>query len=156
MTEERKRILVIEDEEKHIADAKEFFKSVEGVKLMVRRTYEDASYLMTRRVGEGIENSGEVDGVICDTYFPLSRSDEWSQPEAIGVRVATELSQVGIPFVLNTAGYHDDPRHKWISDMTYTQDWYLFDCDPRRLRHGEIASKDWRNAWRKLEELMEK
>lgn len=148
-----KKILVIEDDPKHKKDAQAFFKGKPDVEAVYASMYSEAEKIMFNSDEKTRKRiKGNIDGVISDIYFPLSseRNGQWNQPEPIGVRVAVELSQLGIPFVLNTAGYHHGRRYEWIHQFAADQDWILIDV------YGDYEldndSKNWASAYEALEE----
>ncbi len=148
-----KRILVIEDTYKHRTDAERFFEGISDLEVEYAETYSDASKIMLDYDRETWKNvKGSVDGVISDIYFPLTDSGHWTQPEPIGVRVAIELETVGMPFVLNTAGYHHGSRYEWINSLARDRKWPLVDASSDYHREGD--TKSWAEAWKKLEERM--
>ena len=101
-------ILIIEDEEKHIKDAKNYFSRLDGLKLYYSNNYLDAHEIILKK---------KLDGVISDVFFPLSGLGRYSQMEPIGVRLAIELTQKKIPFVLNTSMHHHSERLEWLSGV---------------------------------------
>ncbi|MFH1431251.1 MAG: hypothetical protein ABIG37_02175 [Nanoarchaeota archaeon] len=148
-----KKILVIEDNSNHKQDAQEFFEAQPDVEVTYASNYSDAEKVMFGRDKATWERiKGEIDGVISDIYFPLTSSQQWDQPEPIGVRVAVELSQLEIPFVLNTAGYHHGRRYEWINQFARDQGWKLVDnCEDYEK---DTDSKNWEEAYQSLEEKM--
>jgi hypothetical protein len=97
-------------------------------------------------------------GVISDIYFslqgPVKIGDRLVDPEPqpIGVRVAVELSQLGVPFVLNTAGYHHGMKYSWINGMAREQGWTLIDASDDHFKDAE--TKDWGLAYRSLQAVV--
>lgn len=152
-----RKILVIEDSLKHTSDAKKFFES-QDADVQYKMRYNRASEVMYEYgLKEGSPRRQIIgckfDGVISDIYFPLSFSPDWNQPEPIGIRVAIELSQLGTPFVLNTAGFHHGRRFEWINQLAYNQGWTLIDSG-EELHEGEADTKNWEKAYKALEEKM--
>jgi CheY-like chemotaxis protein len=171
------KILVIEDNPKHMADAKEYFqdKPVEVVYASnmqeARAAYRDVNAAMKAQQelseqykrGEISKEEFEarddefferpylagVDGIITDIYFPLTDSAPWDQPEPIGVRVAVEAGQMNIPFVMNTAGYHHGAKYEWINQFAQEQDWPLVDA--AKQDGAEAPVKKWDEAYKWLE-----
>ncbi len=146
-----RRILVIEDSPEHMEDAKRFF-SGKSVEVVYASTYIEAGRRLDRQYDESGQMKTSIDGVISDIYFPLTSQEPWTQPEPIGVLVAVELSKEGIPFVLNTAGFHHGARYEWINILARGHGWALADAsrDPRK----EADSKRWDIAYKALEEKM--
>ncbi|MFH1612062.1 MAG: hypothetical protein ABH887_02235, partial [bacterium] len=121
-------ILVIEDNQKHTEDAKNFFET-QDVTVTYVSNYSDTREIMFKFNQETFKHdvNKDIDGVISDIYFPLTDNPQWNQPEPIGVRVAVELSQLRVPFVLNTAGYHHGRKYEWIHSFAQKQKWSLID-----------------------------
>ncbi|MBR9703331.1 hypothetical protein GOV10_04800 [Candidatus Woesearchaeota archaeon] len=155
-----RKILLIEDQEQHIEDALAYFADVEDVELFIAQDFGEAKEKYAKVVREegSFESSvcaGEIDGVISDIYFPLTmRSRQWDQPEPIGLRVALELEELGIPFVFCTSGYHHGRRYEWISQMARDRGWRLIDSGQDYEIDAE--AKPWAQAHSSLEHLMDK
>lgn len=145
-----KTILVIEDDSKHLDDAKKFFAD-KDVKIIYARTLRETSkYLPPSKV--------EIAGVISDIYFPLTyEHGTWSNPEPIGVRVGIVCRDHNIPCVLNTAGYHHGARYQWIFDMsTGAVKGFPPMVDASGDYHEEAQTKNWKEAFETLLSLMKK
>jgi len=148
-----KRILVIEDDLKHLQDSKDFFKTQEDVEVTYVSNYSDAKNVMFGRDKETFKRiKGNIDGVISDVYFPLTSHEKWNQPEPMGVKVAVELTQMGIPFVLNTSGYHHGRRYEWINQFAREQRWELIDSGSDEK---DADSKNWSLAYKRLSYLID-
>jgi hypothetical protein len=148
-----KKILVIEDDFRHKEDAREFFQTRRDVEVTYASNYADAAKVMFKKDKETYEiTKGNIDGVISDIYFPLVSDGRWDQPEPIGVRVAVELSQLEIPFVLNTAGYHHGRKYQWIHELATKQGWKIIDTGSDHEK--DTDSKNWKGAYQSLEEKM--
>lgn len=148
-----KKILVIEDNFKHEEDARRFFRTQPDVEVTYASDYQRASEIMLSYDREAGKNTrGDIDGVISDIYFPLISEGECNQPEPIGVAVALQLSQVGVPFVLNTAGYHHGKKYEWINVLAMDQGWKIIDSSSDREKDAD--SKNWEAAYQSLEEKM--
>ncbi len=153
----KKQILVIEDNEKHIQDAKDFFRLNPDVDVICATNYLEARNDMFKKIsdaktGRDVLSKGNIDGVISDIYFPLSSNEPFDQPEPIGVRVAVELSQLSMPFVLNTAGYHHGIKYEWINQLARSQNWKLVDTG--RDYEKDSDSKNWQEAYQTLERMI--
>ncbi|HCC83485.1 TPA: hypothetical protein DEP96_01395 [Candidatus Uhrbacteria bacterium] len=143
------KILIIEDDPKHFADANAFFFGREGItELVVVKTFDDArphlfdSEYLKRKA---------ADGVISDVTFPrwyLSK-----KPLQIGVAIMSLCQKRGIPCVLNTDGYHHNDELDWICTLGRELDWpEIVDCGNHPDQR--IETKDWDLAWSTLQELM--
>ncbi|MBR9703413.1 hypothetical protein GOV10_05210 [Candidatus Woesearchaeota archaeon] len=154
-----RKILLIEDQQQHIDDAVAFFEGVEDVQLIVARDFAEARK-QYRQVtydesDESVVSAGDIDGVISDIYFPLTRtSRQWDQPEPLGVRVALDLEEMEVPLVLCTSGYHHGRRYQWIFSMAQERGWRLVDSGSDYEVDAE--SKPWEEAYSSLEHLMDK
>src|SRR3989338_1368913 len=99
------RILVIEDNTKHLADAKTFFAKEHKhpeVEVLYAQTLVEASETVDCLGGRD-PGKEKVDGIISDVFFPLSA---WRpQVEPVGVGVLLLCREYGVPCVLNTAGH---------------------------------------------------
>lgn len=100
------KLLVIEDDQSHLATAKKFFAGQYDIEVVYSGTYSYAEGFL-----------GKVDGVISDIYFPLSANPMWRQEEPIGVAIMVLCRERGIPCVLNTAGYHHGSKYEWITQL---------------------------------------
>lgn len=169
------KILVIEDNKKHLEDAKKYLAD-KNVEVLYASTMQEAKELYKEEVqdmeavdalndqlDEGNINKDEyskkyaktiryearVDGIISDIYFPLTDTAPYDKPEPIGVQIALEAKQLGIPCVLNTAGYHHGTKYEWICQLARSQKWPLIDAS--QDRNKEADTKNWDRAWEKLQ-----
>ena len=163
----KKRILVIEDNEKHIEDAKKNFAD-KDVEVEYVETFNEfwENFWNEGIMGDTFNKHHGFDGVISDIYFPeTSESEEFQRsllhkegaPDSVelfplGVRVALELSQNNVPFVLNTAGMHHGPKYSWICHMARSQEWPLVESG--HSYWVDAGSKNWEEAYQKLHDLM--
>jgi hypothetical protein len=132
---------VIEDGFLHRIDARKFFSGKDGIEMVSASNFNEADSILN--------DPADIDGVISDIYFPLSVSEQWNQPEPIGIRVALICEEAKIPFVLNTAGYHHGRRYEWINGLCRERRWILVDACSDYEK--ESLSKDWAKAWKMLE-----
>ena len=150
MTEKKlEKILVVEDNPTHLADAKAFFEGVEGLEVFYARTFEQAEGFIPR--------SGEsrVDGVITDVFLPIGRTyrGRSRDEDPIGLLVAAECHMQGIPFVFCTAGYHHGLKYNWINMMQRTMQWPEM-IDAAR-DDTEAEHKNWERAYEALKQTLE-
>lgn len=149
-----KRILVIEDDPKHLNDAKEFFRQVENVKVTFVEDYQSAigetAYLdETQRT-----TLEDYDGIISDIFFPLIKSHgKWGQPEPIGVAIMMLCERLKLPCILNTAGYHHGSRYQWICSLQRRFDLPEI-VDATKDHFEDAESKNWGTAFRMLSTLI--
>jgi len=143
------KLLVIEDNPKHLRDAKKFFSSQKNVETVYTSNFEEA---------QGYLNAEKVDGVISDIYFPLVNYPPdypMELEEPTGVLVMMICRQRGIPCILNTAGYHHGGRYNWICCLQR----YLEPSEPEMVdasddEFKEARTKDWKTALKKLKNLI--
>ncbi len=168
MGKKLKRLLVIEDDPNHLADAKSVFGDVEGLDVLYAEDGKQA------RKAFGVSNFTSlyglqdiVDGVITDLFFPLAPGE--FRVEAVnegpnGLIIGALCQRAGIPYVICTSGYHHGSKYEWASQMSSAMagDAPIFvDCDPGRGRDGETnydgesPHKPWREAYEILKDLVE-
>lgn len=137
------KILVIEDNQKHLEDAHRFLTSLKEVEVIYARTF---------RAAKPHLEPGVVDGVISDIYFPLdSPYSDYGQEEAIGVAVMILCRERKIPCVLNTSGYHHGKRYQWIFELLNALEHYvLIESGRWDQKHAEADSKNWELAFTTL------
>ena len=146
------KILVIEDNQKHLEDAKKYFADKQEVDVVYAENYSEAKGSMIKwDFDANKEVKGDIDGIIADIYFPLSEEKRWNQPEPIGVRVAIEAIKLGIPFVLNTAGFHHGRKYEQINGLARGQGWDLVDPEDHRDYEKDAVAKNWEKAYENLE-----
>lgn len=157
------KILVVEDNPKHLADARAFFDKVEGVEVYYATAYDEAveNYIDENVRDENlgyklVKNTQRVDGVITDIYLPLGarfvgrKNDE----DPVGLLVAAKCHMEDMPFVFCTAGYHHGVKYNWINMLQRTMHWpemidvYSYDDEQ------EADQKPWDEAYTTLKELV--
>lgn len=175
------KILVVEDDTKHLQDAKIFFQSLEGqVEVVYATSFNDAREQIrkyTVYTGEcskddrrGISEYS-LDGIITDIFMPAStrrpeddRESEYAKriidytttnlvPAGIGI--AAIANKAGIPFVICTAGYHHGVKYEWINGLSGALEWGDM-ADSSGDHFEDAASKQWSYAYELLTERMEK
>jgi hypothetical protein len=146
---ENQKILIIEDNLKHLQDAIDFFAEKPETKIITARNYEEAEKTLYKSNEKYQRIMPDIEGVISDIYFPLCNDSHWDQPEPIGIKVALECSRLGLPFVLNTAGYHHGRRYEWINHLASSEDWNMVDNGSDYEQDAD--SKDWNWAFNCLE-----
>jgi hypothetical protein len=160
-----KKILIIEDDPKHLQDAKNFFSTVEGIEVTYRDRYEYFTSMTRNNTPSLGDDFRKYDGVISDIYFPIYKG-ETVQP--IGVSVMFQCKMMNIPCVLCTAGYHHGDDYQWINDMwsglRNDTEWKnvpamvdSMNGSDRLKEKGEkgeeVATKGWSKAWEVLQKL---
>ena len=160
-----KKILIIEDDPKHLQDAKNFFSTIEGVEVTYRESYEPFNFMTRNNTPALGDDFRKYNGIISDIYFPQKLGKE-TQP--IGVSVMFQCKMMNIPCVLCTDGYHHGSHYQWINDMVYA---LAQDAEWKNIPkiidsiHGseklkeegergeEVAHKGWAKAWEELQKL---
>ncbi len=152
-----KKILVIEDDLKHLEDAKKFFEALEGeFEITYASDYESGCELYYDEEKEEFDVNGlkKYDGVISDIFFPRNKRDKATEP--VGVSVMMQCYMLKIPCILNTAGYHHGIRYQWISDLQIRM--FLPAMVDASSDYGfeEANQKNWQRAFENLLELLNK
>jgi hypothetical protein len=159
------RILVIEDDPKHLQDAKDFFSTIE-IDVTYRESYEPFNYMTRINTPHLYDDFSKYDGVISDIYFPEFLGKE-TQP--IGVSVMFQCKLMNIPCILCTAGHHHGLHYQWIHDMWVGLQNAGWKEIPRIIdsmygkehlqEEGEkgeqIVTKGWAIAWMALQKQLE-
>ncbi len=145
------KILVIEDNPKHLADAKKFFEQIENVEVVFAEDHESAVGDLGHELPSKLK---EYDGVISDIYFPLVKgSNTYGQEEPIGVSIMLYCKELGIPCVLNTAGNHHGSRYQWICSLQRSLRLpEITDASGDHFKDAEV--KNWEGAFNKLSKLL--
>lgn len=158
-------LLVVEDNEKHIAQARQYFDA--------RADVVQVTYATTLAEAQVAMNTKKFEGVISDIFFPTGKSGEddreirrdlasklssrymdvtveWEYGSAqppCGIYVVEGAQERRIPVVLNTDQYHHSTRIGPVNN------WNNMNAKSVRIiesetRHDEPAeSKNWRDAY---------
>ena len=149
------RILIVEDEEKHLGDAiKTMWRN--GVSYTVERNFYHAMRAL-RNQERG--QTPKIDGVITDIFMPTGEFAPWNDPNVpCGLGVALEAEKLGLPFIICTSGYHHGAMYDWICTTGRRRGWpEIVDRE-----HGndvyldEAPDKDWQRAIDELKKLIAK
>lgn len=158
-----KNILIIEDSPKHLEDAKNFFSTIDNIRVTYQESYEPFNSMTRCNTPFQSDNFSMYDGVISDIYFP-DKPGRTIQP--IGVSVMFQCKMMNIPCVLCTDGYHHGSHYQWINDMVNglatDGGWKTIppiidslDGSEKLKEEGEngekVATKGWAKAWEKLQ-----
>lgn len=161
-----RKILVIEDDRRHLEDARRFFETRPEVDVDYAGSYDTRKYDgLVKKLIWGLSGRSEecphYDGVISDIYFPYMDRASYDvlgedEPQPLGVYVARTLSKHNIPFVLNTAGNHHGAKYGWICLMAQDEEWPVVESGSGEMvRTGiEIEPKNWFAAYRTLELML--
>ena len=101
------------------------------------------------------ENSGVDFDKVADSYLQLDmaiKQSEANQP--LGIFVAEQAQQIGIPFVLATSTNHHDTLTEPIVRYCGAKRWILVDC-ARDSVHQKASPEFWERAYSELERRME-
>ena len=151
MTIDKKlKILVVEDNEKHIEDAKEFFAD-KPVEVVYAKTYTEVKDALKNDPFEREEP--DIDGIITDVFFPYANTPDF-EPQAIGVRVATKAEKMKIPFVINTDEFRHGHKVEWVYGMANENRWPFLASGKRDYETRETIpaeQKDWTTAYNMLQ-----
>ena len=150
------KFLVVEDNEKHAADAKRVAEKM-GLNIVTARTEREAENLMYKiewRKGEGECHIQLVDAVVTDIFLPLIGAEAaggrtlWDNDQSpCGLLVAMKAQKAKIPFALCTSGYHHGAKYQWIQYMTRLLGWPdMVDCHTAGYE-GEADTKNWKSAF---------
>lgn len=104
-----KKILVIEDNAKHLADAKAFFAD---------KPEYDVEYLVNGQQAIDCLKSGGAKRytyVITDLFMPLSEGYPMEQPIGLGIFIMCKEQKVRC--IINTAGYHHGQKYQWVHSL---------------------------------------
>jgi hypothetical protein len=134
----------------HKADAQRFFENRSDVDVTYAAHYYESYGLLF----DNHEETRSIDGVISDICFPMSDYKNMVHPVPAGVMVAVKLSQVGVPFVLNTSGYHHGKKYEWIHQLAKDQGWTVVESGSIENPDGESGPKNWERAYELLSEKM--
>ncbi len=176
MGKELRRMLVIEDSPEHMADARALFSAMEGLETSYASSWEEVNrfnrrpdqspndpvilenllYSMPVYKTVGAELVPIVDGVITDLFFPLESWD-LGYEEPNGLIAAAVCKDLGIPYVVCTAGYHHGRKYEWAHQMLLQglRGPKMVDCYDRLDSEAEAPQKNWLAAYEKLKELVE-
>ena len=137
-----KKILVIEDNQKHLADAKTFFADKPEYQV---EYVENGNKAMT------LLRDTAYSAVVTDIFMPWD--EQYPNEEPIGFGIAMFCQKQKIPCVMNTAVHHHGARHQWISTLIYDlglpQAVRAYGVD----REAEAETKKWPEVAEKLRGL---
>lgn len=103
------RILIVEDNKKHMEDA---VLAVEGLG-------HEAVCATTVGYADHILEEEKIDAVVTDVYLPLDDSREkWNHSKCpCGINVSVSARMRGIPCVFCTDGNHHDGQLEWLNGL---------------------------------------
>lgn len=149
-------ILIVEDNPKHVEDARAFFSSIPGLKVEYARTFSEAEKFLGGPWGC---EEPTVQGVITDLYLPIGRDyiGKKGDEDPIGALIAARCQQKNLPFILCTAGYHHGVKYNWICMLQRELGWpEIIDGGQSRSASNEESSvKQWNQAYQALRQAAE-
>jgi len=154
-----KRILVIEDNAKHLADAKAFFADKPEYQVDYVKNLSSPFWYKKQCQLKWPEKEGvfPYDGVITDLMFPFDETYTEEVPAGFGVLIF--LRDYKVPCVINTAGGTHGQKTHWVfafcRDMGLLRD-HCAIAGVRGDDNGEAPSKEWLGALNLLNRQMDK
>lgn len=150
-------ILVVEDRQTHLADAKDFFSRVEGVNVSYATTFSEAEEYLGVHCAPHPYCEPKVDGVITDIYLPIGNrfKGRSGDEDPVGLLVAARCHMKKLPFVFCTAGYHHGAKYNWINMLQRTMGWPEM-VDGSGDPYAEAEHKPWERAYKTLKEVIER
>lgn len=153
-----KKILIIEDNKRHLQDAKNFFSTIEGIDVTYRESY------FPREFSHDSPDFRKYDGIISDIYFPEFPG---KKVDPIGVSIMFQCKMLNIPCVLCTSGHHHNSISRWVFNMYYGLRYHWKDI-PRiigseneppeeggeDMESSHDSAKGWERAWVELQKYL--
>lgn len=102
------RILVIEDDEKHLNDARQYSERLVGCTVDFATTLAEATALLQKN---------SYDGVISDVFFPAETGASAETFEN-AIAINTKLVEMGVHHVFNTSGNHHGSKYRGFLGKT--------------------------------------
>jgi len=158
-------ILVIEDNQSHLADARKIFEERAGAGVPLR-----VDYASTLEEANAKLQSCSYGAIMTDVFFPEKDGDSES---ANGVKIGEYALQHQIPFVMVTSTYHHGGKTEPVNQWTRQRGVKLVDCDIqelvdrdelretssdlayKKLMNGEGKKKNWGGAYLALSYFVE-
>lgn len=150
------KILLIEDNPKHVADAIVLLEEriAQGAPLTFDHaaTFDDAMNKLS---------SMEYNGILSDVFFPKSTG---GAEEQHGTDIATYAMTHNIPWVLVTSTYHHQAKTEPVSEFVRSCDLELVDCCPQFKKEDDSIAvsnrfdsptKNWKAGYATLMYFME-
>lgn len=165
------KILVVEDEPRHLQDAKEFFGGIEKLEIHYATNLSDAQdflgeFPIFTRYRFNFDED-KVDGVISDLHFPLC-PDEAAESPLAGLMLGNKCHYEQIPFVFCTEWFRHSEKYyfpinfinyaSWkthIIDTTHTDmpDEYFERIARNKYALTGEEKKPWGAAYKYLQKL---
>lgn len=135
------KILVVEDNPKHLADAIAFFKA-KNIEIVTAVSHNSAIAKL-----KSLKEEDDWRAII-DIFLPWQ--DGGAADDPLGLIVEAECKRRDIKSVLCTAGYHHGPKYAWIYHLTHALGWER-PIDSGNDYHREAEKKGWNGAFETLQ-----
>jgi DNA-binding NtrC family response regulator len=140
------KILVVEDNEKHLQDAINSLGMINGLELLTAKCVADATKIIYKE---------KPDGVITDIFLPYRTGDHADNP--LGLLVAANAVSHEVNSVFCTNLFHHSEKMEWINQifndlrkpLKFQWGDYIIDNSPDK----ENQKKDWLGAYKHLTEI---
>lgn len=161
-----KRILVIEDNTKHLEDAKTFFSDKPEYHVDYETTGHEALCLIKehRRANRIAEREGKppvafkYNGIITDLFLPWMKP-HFTQEVPCGFGIAMLCEFAEIPYIVNTAGGRHGQKSRWVTEVFGAlgeTDQDFFRLVGAGSEDDDAKTKDWSKVLEFLLEKMDK
>ncbi|MBI2618055.1 response regulator [Candidatus Kaiserbacteria bacterium] len=130
------RILVIEDTQKHLNDAKKYVKGLVGCMVDFATTLCEAEELLMQN---------QYDGVISDVFFP-AKAGTSAETFMNAIAINSLLIAMGVHHVFNTAGNHHGRKYKGFIWKTPHNPLTESEEDHRSGEYGRRPCYDFRTT----------
>jgi hypothetical protein len=136
-TADKTQLLLIEDQTKHLEDAKRIADQIEErgeISVGYSNTFEHTMDILKHLL---------VECIVSDVFFPSVAEGE---PIENGTFVCDYALKHKIPIVLCTNTYHHGKKTQPVFDYCLKEHVPLFDCNSYALGDGEAETKDWKSS----------
>jgi CheY-like chemotaxis protein len=184
MENEKLEILIVEDKESHLADAKEFFGKVKGE----AEAEIGVAYASTLEEAEEFLDAKHYDAIISDIFFPTGKTGQendaliaglekclnkyansWKYADAMknwvegnipppsGVYIAKKAVAEKIPCVFNTDTHHHGSATEPINRWSGSEECEIMIIDSENYKdmEGQSPRKNWKKAYAALAAMLE-
>ncbi len=139
-----KKILIIEDNQKHLADARKLLEERVSTGAIGSVTYADT----LSRAMDSLRTEN-YDGIISDVFF---HQESGGLEEQYGTHVAEHCLSLGLPVILATSTWHHGERTQPVHVWADKREMSLIDSG---TGNKESESKNWEGAYLALTYLIE-
>ena len=142
------RILVVEDNPKHLKDVKEYIEQLKGVEVDFATNLEEANKLL---------DSNHYKAAVSDIFFPDKEGGDPDNPKNAG-SISMKFNDLGIHHVFCTSTHHHGKKQSEVEihGKIYNEKFVngaILESDERDLQdihYGETDEKSWQAAFRTL------